>query len=150
MNIEGLAEVNDMLADLSLMPKDALGFKRLALKAKEVISERTARGIDAGWRSFADYSDSYLEYKEERAGRSVDIVNLNDFDNMLDAMTVDGSNTGSRLFFSDSVNNDKALGHNEGLNGLPARVFFALNETEVDSEIIPIVEADIDRYMGNL
>jgi len=149
VRIEGVEQINDLIESLSLMPTEAVNWIRLASKAKEIVSKRTASGRDVLGAKFSPYSASYLEYKEERLGRPVTRVDLFDTGNMLGSMQVGGNKIGSKVFFSDSVQNDKAKYHNEG-DGLPKREFFAISDDEVDSQIMPIVNKDIDKFMEGL
>ena len=148
VDVDGIADVNLMLSNLSEIDTLAVDFRRLALKAKENITRRTGEGRDARGLAFTPYSASYLEYKEARAGRTVSNVDLYDSGNMADSILVEGNNTGSRVFFADALNEKKARKHNQGI-GVPSRVFFALNESDAD-EIIQLAARDIDNFLSGL
>lgn len=155
--VEGIADVNAMLEGLELLPKDGVGWLRLANKASGIIKQRTERGLDVRGNRFSHYSESYLEYKEKKAGHLVEKVNLHDDGNMFASMIAEKNNigTGSRIFFADALNSKKAQGHNEGTKSksgnthLPQRQFFAISEPEAE-ELIELVEKDIDKYMAKL
>jgi len=149
VSVDGIVEVNTMLADLSLMPKNAVGFKRLAVKAKQIILERTGRGVDVRGGNFTPYSDAYLDYKESRKGEAMSNVDLFDSGDMLGSMAVDGGKSGARVFFADSLQAKKAEAHNDGLGNLPKRAFFAINNPESE-ELIALAADDIDKYLANL
>jgi len=149
VRVEGVEQVNELIKSLSLMPTDAVNWIKLASKAKEIVSKRTASGRDVSGDKFSPYSASYLEYKEERLDRPVTRVDLFDTGNMLGAMQVDGTKVGSRVFFADPDEGKQARKHNEG-DGLPKREIFAMSDDEIDSQIMPNVNKDIDKFMEGL
>ncbi len=105
------------------------------------IIKRTQNGLDADDRPFIKYSDSYKELKDggkfKRGKKSRGAtVNLTLEGRMLDAMQVrvfpdNKGNTEGVINFPNRAEAEKARRHNEGLDGMPKRRFFALGKDQL-------------------
>ena len=98
------------------------GLEQAGVQLKEIIIDRTDRGLDFNKRKFVPYSPSYAEEK----GKTV--VNLQDTNRML--QSIDSklkSKNKVQVFFRSQTQAKKALFHNKGLGKLPERKFFAYN-----------------------
>ena len=98
------------------------GLEQAGVQLKEIILERTDRGLDFNKNKFIGYSPSYAQEK----GKT--IVNLQDTNRML--QSIDSklrSRNKVQLFFREQTQAKKALFHQKGLGKLPERKFFAFN-----------------------
>ena len=98
------------------------GLEQAGVQLKEIILERTDRGLDFNKRKFTPYSPSYAEEK----GKTT--VNLQDTNRML--QSIDSklkSKNKVQLFFRSQTQAKKALFHQKGLGKLPERIFFKFN-----------------------
>ena len=98
------------------------GLEQAGVQLKEIILERTDRGLDFNKTKFTPYSQAYAEEK----GKTV--VNLQDTNKML--QSIDSklkSKNKVQLFFRSQTQARKALFHQKGLGKLPERKFFAFN-----------------------
>tara|TARA_A100001201_G_scaffold139993_1_gene132579 strand:+ start:909 stop:1367 length:459 start_codon:yes stop_codon:yes gene_type:complete len=98
------------------------GLEQAGVQLKEIILDRTDRGLDFNKRKFVPYSPSYAEEK----GKT--IVNLQDTNRML--QSIDSklkSKNKVQLFFRSQTQARKALFHQKGLGKLPERIFFKFN-----------------------
>ena len=98
------------------------GLEQAGVQLKEIILNRTDRGLDFNKRKFVPYSPSYSEEK----GKTV--VNLQDTNRML--QSIDSklkSKNKVQLFFRSQTQARKALFHQKGLGKLPERIFFKFN-----------------------
>ena len=98
------------------------GLEQAGVQLKEIILDRTDRGLDFNKRRFVPYSPSYAEEK----GKTV--VNLQDTNDMLQSIDSKIKNKNQvQLFFREQTQAKKALFHQKGLGKLPERKFFAFN-----------------------
>ena len=98
------------------------GLEQAGVQLKEIILERTDRGLDFNKRRFVPYSPSYAEEK----GKTV--VNLQDTNDMLQSIDSQLKNKNQvQLFFREQTQAKKALFHQKGLGKLPERIFFKFN-----------------------
>jgi SpoU rRNA methylase family enzyme len=93
-----------------------MGLEQAGVQLKEIILDRTDRGLDFNKRRFVPYSPSYAEEK----GKTV--VNLQDTNDMLQSI-----DSQVQLFFREQTQAKKALFHQKGLGKLPERIFFKFN-----------------------
>ena len=99
-----------------------MGLEQAGVQLKEIILERTDRGLDFNKRRFVPYSPSYAEEK----GKTV--VNLQDTNDMLQSIDSQLRNKNQvQLFFREQTQAKKALFHQKGLGKLPERPFFGFN-----------------------
>ena len=99
-----------------------MGLEQAGVQLKEIILERTDRGLDFNKRRFVPYSPSYAEEK----GKTV--VNLQDTNDMLQSIDSQLKNKNQvQLFFREQTQAKKALFHQKGLGKLPERIFFKFN-----------------------
>ena len=99
-----------------------MGLEQAGVQLKEIILERTDRGLDFNKRRFVPYSPSYAEEK----GKTV--VNLQDTNDMLQSIDSKIKNKNQvQLFFREQTQAKKALFHQKGLGKLPERIFFKFN-----------------------
>ena len=99
-----------------------MGLEQAGVQLKEIILERTDRGLDFNKRRFVPYSPSYAEEK----GKTV--VNLQDTNDMLQSIDSKIKNKNQvQLFFREQTQAKKALFHQKGLGKLPERPFFGFN-----------------------
>ena len=132
-----------------LLTREILG--KVAAQATTHIKDRTLSGKDKNERAFAEYSESYLEFKLERGGEffggNVDLFNGGD---MLGAMQprVKGSHTAEILFTRNSEAL-KASGHNQGSRktGLPKREFFSLGPKGAKQAAL-LLEKHLEKVLG--
>jgi hypothetical protein len=98
------------------------GLEQAGVQLKEIILDRTDRGLDFNKRRFVPYSPSYAEEK----GKTV--VNLQDTNDMLQSIDSKLRNKNQvQLFFREQTQAKKALFHQKGLGKLPERIFFKFN-----------------------
>jgi len=98
------------------------GLEQAGVQLKEIILERTDRGLDFNKRRFTPYSQAYSEEK----GKTV--VNLQDTNDMLQSIDSKLKNKNQvQLFFREQTQAKKALFHQKGLGKLPKRTFFKFN-----------------------
>ena len=99
-----------------------MGLEQAGVQLKEIILDRTDRGLDFNKRKFVPYSPSYAEEK----GKTV--VNLQDTNDMLQSIDSQLKNKNQvQLFFREQTQAKKALFHQKGLGKLPERIFFKFN-----------------------
>ena len=99
-----------------------MGLEQAGVQLKEIILDRTDRGLDFNKRKFVPYSPSYAEEK----GKTV--VNLQDTNDMLQSIDSKLRNKNQvQLFFREQTQAKKALFHQKGLGKLPERIFFKFN-----------------------
>jgi hypothetical protein len=99
-----------------------MGLEQAGVQLKEIILDRTDRGLDFNKRRFVPYSPSYAEEK----GKTV--VNLQDTNDMLQSIDSKLRNKNQvQLFFREQTQAKKALFHQKGLGKLPERIFFKFN-----------------------
>ena len=98
------------------------GLEQAGVQLKEIILERTDRGLDFNKRRFVPYSPSYAEEK----GKTV--VNLQDTNKMLQSIDSKLKNKNQvQVYFRSQTQARKALFHQKGLGKLPERIFFKFN-----------------------
>jgi len=96
------------------------------------IKERTLKGRDKNGKSFKEYSNSTLEYKQKRGGKFFNgNVNLNDSGKMMSSMQSKRiSSKVGVVRFTRKEEAVKALKHIQGKGKLPKRNFFGLSKRE--------------------
>ena len=116
-----------------------MGLEQAGVQLKEIILERTDRGLDFNKRRFVPYSPSYAEEK----GKTV--VNLQDTNDMLQSIDSQLKNKNQvQLFFREQTQAKKALFHQKGLGKLPERIFFKFNlKTE------KLIRRSFEQFMKN-
>ena len=98
------------------------GLEQAGVQLKEIILDRTDRGLDFNKRKFVPYSASYAEEK----GKTV--VNLQDTNRMLQSIDSKLKNKNKvQVYFRSQTQARKALFHQKGLGKLPERIFFKFN-----------------------
>ena len=98
------------------------GLEQAGVQLKEIILERTDRGLDFNKKTFTPYSPSYAEEK----GKTV--VNLQDTNKMLQSIDSKLKNKNQvQVYFRSQTQAKKALFHQKGLGKLPERIFFKFN-----------------------
>ena len=120
------------------------GLLRAGLQLKEIILDKTDRGIDQDGRRFTPYSQAYADEK----GKST--VNLQDTNRMLQSITArpDGKNK-VKLFFRSQREGNKALFHQKGLGKLPERKFFGFskaNEKAIQREFAKFIKKQMKNF----
>ena len=99
------------------------GLEQAGVQLKEIILERTDKGIDLNKRKFTAYSPSYAEEK----GKSV--VNLQDTNDMLQSIDSKIKNKNQvQIYFREQTQAKKALWHQQGMGKLPVRKFFGYDK----------------------
>ena len=118
-------EIKEISAKLSKFGKAITNkniLSLLAVRIKDGIRLRTLSGKDIDGNAFAKYSAKY----KAKEGKTA--VNLMLTGNMLNSMTQKViSNDTVQIFFTNKDARNKALGHMEGANNLPAREFFGVS-----------------------
>lgn len=105
----------------------------IAVKVRELVSERTLSGVDVNHRQFIPYSDAYAKHKGTH-GRVSSIVNLRVKGTLLEH-TMKIANilpTLKRIFLGLP---DRAfIGeiHQKGLGNMPERYWFGINQPDAD------------------
>ncbi len=100
------------------------GLERAGVQLKEIILEKTDRGIDVRGRRFAPYSKMYSELKGKTK------VDLQDTNRML--QSIDSRVASKRkvqVYFRDQGMAKRALWHQKGMGNLPERKFFGFNDS---------------------
>ena len=98
------------------------GLEQAGVQLKEIILERTDKGIDLNKRKFTAYSPMYSALK----GKSV--VNLQDTNKMLQSIDSKILNKNKvQIYFRSQSQAKKALWHQLGMGKLPQRKFFGYN-----------------------
>ena len=98
------------------------GLEQAGVQLKEIILERTDKGIDLNKRKFTAYSPMYSALK----GKSV--VNLQDTNRMLQSIDSKKRNKHlGQIYFRSQAQAKKALWHQQGMGKLPERKFFGYN-----------------------
>ena len=98
------------------------GLEQAGVQLKEIILERTDKGIDLNKRKFTAYSPMYSALK----GKSV--VNLQDTNKMLQSIDSKILNKNKvQIYFRSQSQAKKALWHQQGMGKLPQRKFFGYN-----------------------
>ena len=120
------------------------GLLRAGLQLKEIILDKTDRGIDQDGRRFVPYSKSYSDEK----GKTT--VNLQDTNRMLQSITArpEGKNK-VKLFFRSQREANKALFHQKGLGNLPERKFFGFsraNEKAIQREFAKFIKKRMKNF----
>ena len=120
------------------------GLLRAGLQLKEIILDKTDRGIDQDGRRFTTYSQAYADEKCKST------VNLQDTNRMLQSITArpDGKNK-VKLFFRSQREGNKALFHQKGLGKLPERKFFGFskaNEKAIQREFAKFIKKQMKNF----
>jgi len=120
------------------------GLLRAGLQLKEIILDKTDRGIDQDGKRFVPYSKSYSDEK----GKTT--VNLQDTNRMLQSITArpEGKNK-VKLFFRSQREANKALFHQKGLGNLPKRKFFGFsraNERAIQREFAKFIKKRMKNF----
>ena len=99
------------------------GLEQAGVQLKEIILERTDKGIDLNKRKFTAYSPMYSALK----GKSV--VNLQDTNRMLQSIDSKKRNKNQvQIYFRSQAQAKKALWHQKGMGKLPVRKFFGYDK----------------------
>ena len=99
------------------------GLEQAGVQLKEIILERTDKGIDLNKRKFTAYSPMYSALK----GKSV--VNLQDTNRMLQSIDSKKRNKNQvQIYFRSQAQAKKALWHQQGMGKLPVRKFFGYDK----------------------
>lgn len=111
--------------------------RRIGNRARRIIQERTARGIDAFGKPFKPYSTRYAKLRKE-SGRRADVVNLLFQGDMRAAVQVVAEEGSALLAFTNANFAQRAFWHNEGTtrNGktaLPQRRWLDIDPNGVDT-----------------
>lgn len=127
------------MPDIRKLSKKALarvdeGLNQAAIRATELILDRTARGMGVEGR-FKAYSASYEKRKLKRGHSAT--PNLFYSGNMLGAMAIRNGKDYAEIYFRGAVENKKAAFNNE------LRPFFALNDDEMKD-----IAAVFKQYVG--
>ena len=114
------------------------------LQLKEIILEKTDRGIDQDGKRFVPYSKSYSDEKGKTK------VDLQDTNRMLQSITArpEGKNK-VKLFFRSQREANKALFHQKGLGNLPERKFFGFsraNEKAIQREFAKFIKKQMKNF----
>jgi hypothetical protein len=100
------------------------GLERAGVQLKEIILEKTDRGIDIAGRRFTPYSRMYEELKGKKK------VDLQDTNRMLQSI---GSRVVNKrkvqVYFRNQGMAKRALWHQTGQGNLPERKFFGFNNS---------------------
>ena len=120
------------------------GLLRAGLQLKEIILEKTDRGIDQDCKRFVPYSKSYSDEKGKTK------VDLQDTNRMLQSITArpEGKNK-VKLFFRSQREANKALFHQKGLGNLPERKFFGFsraNEKAIQREFAKFIKKQMKNF----
>ena len=120
------------------------GLLRAGLQLKEIILEKTDRGIDQDGKRFVAYSKSYSDEKGKTK------VDLQDTNRMLQSITArpEGKNK-VKLFFRSQREANKALFHQKGLGNLPERKFFGFsraNEKAIQREFAKFIKKQMKNF----
>ena len=98
------------------------GLEQAGVQLKEIILERTDKGIDINKSKFVSYSPMYSALK----GKTT--VNLQDTNRMLQSIDSKVRNKNKvQIYFRSQAQAKKALWHQQGMGKLPQRKFFGYN-----------------------
>ena len=120
------------------------GLLRAGLQLKEIILEKTDRGIDQDGKRFVPYSKSYSDEKGKTK------VDLQDTNRMLQSITARPAGKNKvKLFFRSQREANKALFHQKGLGNLPERKFFGFsraNEKAIQREFAKFIKKQMKNF----
>ena len=121
-----------------------MGLEQAGVQLKEIILEKTDRGIDQDGKRFVPYSKSYSDEKGKTK------VDLQDTNRMLQSITArpEGKNK-VKLFFRSQREANKALFHQKGLGNLPERKFFGFsraNEKAIQREFAKFIKKQMKNF----
>ena len=114
-------------AVIARSPKEIV---KIVSEARNKITKRTNKGLDAMGNSFTPLNDMYAIYKTGRGKRG--IPDLHYEGHMLRAMQVKSIKNGAEIYFNNETERKKAVAHNFGNihlgRNLPRRNFFRLGD----------------------
>ena len=101
----------------------------VSLFAKQLILQRTSRGVDWKGVKFKNYNTFYAGVRH-KAGRLTSHVDLFATGHMMGSLKTQVKEKTARLYFASKLEAEKAGYHNAG-DGVPERHFFDLNPADV-------------------
>ena len=117
----------------------------------DYMRERTSKGKDYNGQAFAPYSESYKESDEYEAYGKSSRVNMKLTGDMLASLDFQLEGNTATFLFDDPEEEAKAFGHMTGMEGhkflegkTPAREFFGITRSEIESSILPRFREDIE------
>ena len=114
------------------------GLDQAGVQLKEIILERTDKGIDLNKRKFITYSPMYSALK----GKTV--VNLQDTNRMLQSIDSKIKNKNQvQIYFRSQSQAKKALWHQQGMGNLPQRKFFGY-----DRRTEKVIRDSFEKFIG--
>ena len=114
------------------------GLEQAGVQLKEIILERTDRGVDFNKSKFAGYSPMYSALKSKT------IVNLQDTNRMLQSIDSKIRNKNKvQIYFRSQSQAKKALWHQQGMGNLPQRKFFGY-----DRRTEKVIRDSFEKFIG--
>lgn len=115
--------INDLLNDTRAV------LSEVNLFAKQLILQKTARGVDWKGKKFEDYDPSYVKARQEK-GLPTAYADLFATGHMMGAIKTQVKGDTGKIYFSSKHEAEKAGYHNVG-DGVPERRFFDLTPADV-------------------
>ena len=114
--------------DINMKPS-AMELRNIGMDIREHIKKRTRSGVDVNYQPFVPYSPMYEDYRR-KIGKTTDIVNLENRSEMHNSLAVKVNANDAEIYYSDSNRAIVAMQHQYGLNRMPKREHFGLNDAD--------------------
>ena len=114
--------------DINMKPS-AMELRNIGMDIREHIKKRTRSGVDVNYQQFVPYSPIYEDYRR-KIGKTTDIVNLENRSEMHNSLAVKVNANDAEIYYSDSNRAIVAMQHQYGLNRMPKREHFGLNDAD--------------------
>jgi hypothetical protein len=118
-----ITSINDLLNNTKAI------LSEVSLFAKQLIEQRTARGVDWKGLKFKDYDPSYVKARHKK-GLPTSHVDLFATGHMMGSIKTRIQGNTGRVYFASKLEAEKAGFHNAG-DGVPERHFFDLTPANV-------------------
>lgn len=118
-----ISSIDDLMNDTRAI------LSEVSLFAKQLIIQRTARGVDWQGKKFENYNTFYAGVRHKK-GLPVSRVDLFATGRMMGAVKTEVKDNVGRVYFASKAEEKKAGYHNAG-DGVPERHFFDLNPADV-------------------
>jgi len=107
----------------------AMELRNIGMDTRSHIKKRTRSGVDVNYQQFRPYSPLYEDYRR-KIGKTTDIVNLENRSEMHNSLAVKVNANDAEIYYSDSHRAMVAFHHQNGLNRMPKREHFGLNDAD--------------------
>ena len=121
---------------------NSIDYDAVALKAIEIIKDKTESGVDFNNKRFKPYSNYYRDVRKEK-GLQTNKVDLFFTGNMMSSITANSGDQSAVIKFLNRNDSGKAFAHIAGVGNLPVRDFFFFNDQDMD-ELLDIAMNFVD------